>query len=76
LAGREINEHIGRLDVLMDEAMFVYMAQCSRQTRSDAQKPSDLHRLAEKPGEGPAPRVLKEQHGPPLFAQKRQWPRR
>jgi hypothetical protein len=57
----------------MDEAMFMYMAQCSRQTGGDVQEPSHLHRLAEEAGERLAPGVLKQQHGLPALAHKCQW---
>jgi len=55
----------------------VYLAK-ARAARpvAQAQEPSYLHGLAEEPDERIAPGILKQQHGPPVFAHKRQWPNR
>src|SRR6267154_27253 len=58
----------------MDEATVVYAAKRGRNTGSDEQEPSELHGLAEEPGERIAPRVRKQQSGLPALAQKLQRP--
>src|SRR5258706_8906753 len=58
----------------MDEATVVYAAKRGRKTDGDEQEPSELHGLAEEPGEQLAPRVRKQQSGLPALAQKLQRP--
>jgi hypothetical protein len=55
----------------MDEAAFVYPAKRCRYSSSDVQERSHFHGSTEERFERLAPGVVKEQHGPPMFAHKR-----
>jgi hypothetical protein len=43
--GSIVDQHIRRLDVLMDEAVPMHLAQCCRQANGDAQEARQIERL-------------------------------
>src|SRR5262245_33624403 len=49
LAGRVVEQNVGRLDVFMDEAAPVKLADSRGNSDGEAQEASDLHRHAEQP---------------------------
>ena len=71
-----VHQNIGRLDVLVDEAALVRLAQRGGDADREAQEASHLHGRAEQPLERLAARILEHQHRPTAFALKRQRPRR
>ena len=68
--------NIGRLDVLVDEAMLVCLPQCVDDADRKAQKAPHFHWRAKKPIERLAARILKHQYGPTGFMYEVQRPYR
>ena len=58
------DQDVGRLDVLVDEAALVKLAQSRGNADGEAQEASHLHRCAEQPVERLAAGILEHQHGP------------
>jgi len=71
-----VDQDIGGLEVLLDEAAVVGLAQGRGHADGDAQKGAGLDGLAEQPSERLSPGVLEHQHGPTAFAQELERPRR
>ena len=69
-----LHEDIGRLDVLVDKAAPVHLAEGGRDGDGEAQEASHLQRRAEQPVERLAARILEHQHGPAAVAPKFQRP--
>ena len=61
VAACDVDQDIGRLDVLVDEAMPVDLADCGRERDRDAQELRHIHRLAEQLIERLAAGVLEHQ---------------
>ena len=76
LSGRAVDQNIGRLDVLVDEAALVELAERRRDADGEAQEASHFHGRAEQPVERLAARILEHQHGPTAFAHELQRPHR
>ena len=72
LPGRGVYEDVGRLDVLVDEAAAVHLAQCGRQTRTHAQNLAGVHRRACASNERFAAGILEHERGPPAMRRQRQ----
>ena len=75
-AGRGVDEDVGRLDVLVDEAPLVEPAQRGRQADGDAQERRDLPGLPQEPRQGLAAGVLEQEHRPPAVTHQPQGPSR
>ena len=75
-AGFGVDQDVGGLDVLVDEAAPVDIAERRRHADGEAQEASHLHRRAENPVERLAAGVLEHQHGPAMVAHKLQRPHR
>ena len=73
---RAVDHNIGWLDVLVDEAALVKLAQSRRNRDGQAQEASYLHGLTEQTVERLAARILEHQHGPTGVAHEVQRPRR
>ena len=71
-----VDERIRRLDVLVDEAMPVDLAERCRQADGEAQEARQVERSAEGAIEGLAAIVLKDKRRTPSMASKRQRPDR
>jgi hypothetical protein len=73
-----VDEHIRRLDILMDEAAPMDLAECCRQANGDAQEASQLDRLPlvplKNPIQGLTARVLEYEDRPSLVTSERQRP--
>ena len=69
-----VYEHVGGLDVLMDEPASVELIECARQGHGESEKLSDLHGLADEAIEGLASFVIDNEHRLPAFAHELQWP--
>ena len=76
LSIRAVHQDIGRLDVLVDEAALVELAQSRGDADGQAQEASYLHGRAEQPVERLAARILEHQHGPTGVAHELQRPHR
>ena len=63
LTARRVHQNIGRLDVLVDEAVLVHLAKGRGNADGDAQETSHLHRRAEQPAEQLAAGILEHQNG-------------
>ena len=72
----QFDQNIGRLDVLVDEAALVRLAERVGDADREAQEASRLHRFADKPLERFAARILEQQRRSAAFADKRERPRR
>jgi hypothetical protein len=68
LAGRGIDEGVGGLDVLMDETVLVNLSERDRQSDSDAQELSHLHRRSNQAVERFASRVIEYEYGATLVS--------
>ena len=66
--GRGVYEHVGRLDVFVNESSSMESAKCGSQRNGQPQKASDLHWTADEAIEGLASGVLDYQHRPPALA--------
>ena len=75
-AGRGVHEDVGRLDVLVDEAPLVELAQRGRQADGHAQERRNLPRLSQEPIERLAAGVLEHEHRPTLATNQRERPSR
>ena len=73
---RAVHQDIGRLDVLVDEAALVRLAQRGGDADGEAQEASRLHRRADQPLERFAARILEQQRCSTAFADQRERPRR
>ena len=73
---RAVHKDIGRLDVLVDEAALVRLAQRGGDADGEAQEASHLHRFADESLERLAARILEQQRCSTAFAGKRERPRR
>jgi len=71
-----VHQDIGRLDVLVDEAALVRLAQRRGDADGEAQEASRLHRRADEPLEWFAAWILEQQRCSTAFADKRERPRR
>src|SRR6516165_8366493 len=76
LAGRGVDQDIGRLDVLVDKAALVKLAESRGSSAAEAQEASHLHGLAEQLVEWLAARILEHQHRPTGVAHEVQRPYR
>jgi len=43
-----VDEHIGRLEILVNQPTSVELPDCARQRRGDSEERSDLHRLPDE----------------------------
>src|SRR5208337_3715487 len=75
LSVRAIHQDIGRLDVLVDKGALVRLAHGRRDADGEAQEASRLHRFAHEPLQRLAARILEQQRGSAVFADKRKRPR-
>ena len=66
LAGRPVDEHMGRLDILVDQAPPVELAQRDREPDGDAQPLRYRQWAIQEARERLTPRVGEDEHGPPL----------
>ena len=73
---RAIRQNIGRLDVLVHEAVLVRLAQRGDDADGEAQEASRVHRRADQSLERLAAMILEQQRCPAVFAAKRERPRR
>ena len=73
---RAVHQNIGWLDVLVDEAALMELAQSRGNSDSQAQEASHLHGRAEQPVERLAARIIEHQHGPTGVAHELQRPHR
>ncbi len=71
-AGAHLDQHVGRLDVLVNDAARVQSRQRGRQRAGDAQEQGDLHGLPKKAVERLAAGVGKHEHQAPAPATERQ----
>src|SRR5262249_38567543 len=76
MAGGDVDQDIGRLDVPVYEAALVKLAESRCNRDGEAQKVPHFHRRAEQPVERFAARILEHQHGPSGIADEVQRPRR
>ena len=60
--GGRVNEHIGWLDVLVDEPASMELTECARQGHRKSEKLSDLHRLTDEAIERLASCVVDNEH--------------
>jgi hypothetical protein len=67
---------MGRLEILVDQAPPVQVAQRHREPNGDAQPLRQRHRATQETRERLAPRVGEHEHGPPLVRDERQRPHR
>jgi hypothetical protein len=65
---------MGRLEVLVEQAPPVELAQRGRQPDGEAQPLRQCQRAAQETRQRLAPRILQHQHGPPLVLRERQRP--
>ena len=72
----QFDQNIGRLDVLVDEAALVRLAERGDDADGEAQKASHLHRFADQSLERFAARILEQQHRSSAFAPELERPRR
>jgi hypothetical protein len=75
-AARDVDQDIGRLEVLMDQPSSVHLTYRRRESNGDMQELAYLHRPAEQPLERLTAGVLEQQHEPSLAANKADRPRR
>ena len=66
LAGRIVDEHMGRLDILVDQAPPVELAQRDREPNGDAQPLRYRQWATQQPRERLAAGVGEDEHRPPL----------
>ena len=76
LSIRAVHQDIGWLDVLVDEAALMELAQSRGNSDRQAQEASYLHGRAEQTVERLAARILEHQHGPTGVAHELQRPHR
>ena len=76
MPGRGIYDHVGWVDVFVNESTSVEPAKCGRQRHGEPEKSSDLHGLADKAIKGLTSGVLDNQHRPPALAHELHWPQR
>jgi hypothetical protein len=72
--GGRVNEHIGWLDVLVDEPASMELTERAGQGHGHPEKLSDLHRLAGKAIQRLASCVVDNEHALPAFAYEFHWP--
>ena len=72
--GGGVNEHIGWLDVLVDEPTSMELTECAGQGDCESEKLPDLHRLTDEAIERLASCVVDNEHGLPAFANELHWP--
>ena len=72
LPSRLVDEHMGRLEVLVEQAPPVELAQRGRQPAGEAQPLRQRQRATQEARQRLAPRVREHQHGPPLMLRERQ----
>ena len=63
-----VDEHIGRLDVLVDQPASVELPDCAGQRHGESEELSDLHRLPDEAIERLASCVVDHQHRLPALA--------
>src|SRR6185436_4475903 len=68
-----INDHIGWLDVLVDEPPSMKLTECGGQGHCKSEKPSDLYRLMGETIERLASCVVDNEHALPAFAYELHW---
>ena len=68
MPARRIDDHVGRLDVLVDEPTSVKLAESGGQGHREPEEASDLHRLANEAIQGLTTGVVDNQHRPAAFA--------
>ena len=69
-----VDEHIGRLEILVNQPTSVELPDCAGQRRGDSEERSDLHRLPDEAIERLAACVVDHEHRLPALAQQFQWP--
>ena len=74
LSAGSVHQNIGRLDILVDEAALVHLADSCGHADGEAQETPNLHRHAEEPAEQLAAGILEHQNGPTAVSQKLQRP--
>ena len=72
--GCGVHQHIGGLDVLVDQPASVELAKCAGQGHGEPEELSDLHRLPDEAIEGRASRVIDNQHRLSALAHQFHWP--
>ena len=72
----DVDQDVGRLDVLVDKAAPVQLSERGRQRDGEAEKSRQLQRLAQHPLEGLAAGVLQHQHPTAVVADECQRARR
>ena len=75
-AGRAVHEDVGRLDVLVDEAVPVHLAESAGNADGQMQEASQLQGRPEQPGERLTAWILEHQHGPTALTRELQRPHR
>ena len=76
LAGRVVEQDVGRLDVFMDEPALVKLTQSRGNSAAEAQEAPYLQGPTEQPIDRPTARILEHQHGSIGFAHEVQRPHR
>jgi hypothetical protein len=71
--GGRVNEHVGWLDVLVDEPASMELTECAGQGHCQSQKLSDLHRLTGEAIERLPSCVVDNEHALPAFAYELHW---
>ncbi len=70
-AGRGVDQEIRWLDVLVDDALRVQLAQGEREAHRQAQKEAELHRRPQQPVQRFAAGIVEDQGGPALVLGER-----
>ena len=69
-----VDEHIGRLEILMNQPTSVELPDCAGQRRGDSEERSDLHRLPHEAIKRLASCVVDHEDRLPALAHQFQWP--
>src|SRR5258706_10608211 len=70
LAGCDVNQDVGRLDVFVDEAALVDRTESGRNADGDANELRNLPRPSRKPAQQLAAGILEQEHSVPVLAGK------
>ena len=76
LAGRFVEQDVGRLDVFVDEPALMKLAQGRGNSNGQAQEASNLHGPTVQTVERLAAQIIEHQHGPTGVAHEGERPRR
>jgi len=71
-----VDDHVGGLDVLVNEPASVELTEGARQRHRESEKSSDLHGLADKAIQGLTSDVIDNQHRPPALTHELHRPQR